>query len=81
MRDNFTDGRTNLGGACRIVLHPVDFPADPFIERGPQLGSVRTHFVQFSIDHAQHTACDRGAKRPADQPPTLFADPFLDGST
>ena len=53
--------------------------ADPFVERGAQLGAVGAHLVELGVHRRQHAPRDRGAERPADQPAALLAHPLLDG--
>ena len=78
MRHHPPDRRADFGRAGGFGFHAVDLPPHPFVERQPQFRPVRAHFIQFGVDQRQHPPRDRGAERPADQAPALFAHPLLD---
>ena len=47
MRDDLADRPADLRGAGRVFLDAGDFAADPFVERGAQLGAIRADLVQL----------------------------------
>src|SRR5579871_4687707 len=64
--DDTADGGADFGGAGGIFLEAGDFAADPFIERGAQLGAIGGHLVELAVDGGEHAAGDGGADSPAD---------------
>jgi hypothetical protein len=81
MRHHPADRSANFGRAFRFGFHAVDLAANPFIERQPQLRSVRAHLVQFGVDQSQNASGDRGAQSPSDQTAALLPHTFLDRRT
>ncbi len=79
MPDHAAHGGADLGGAGGIGFHSLDLAAHPLLERGAQLRAVGAHLLQLRLYRCQQPARHRGAERPADQPPALFAHPLLDG--